>query len=272
MSRSVAWLILIILCFTLIPAEGSAESFSLSKNWSLNIQEKIGGATYAEKEQTIKSEWRNIYYRSDVGLDNLRDHSTAIKVIANLGFFAVPTNTETWHVNNIKYQTNDMGFWGITPGLELGYQFNNLDSQKRCSFAPFLGYNYKHIKFKRTNFNILNIITSRDIVSEAYDIHYLDLGTYWDYKVGEKWGAFSRISYGFVLSNKADNSALGIVNGGGGYIIKTDLGLEYQLNDKSSVGFGGFFEIQKLEGGSKGNVIWPDNYLDTYGVLVNYKI
>lgn len=262
--------LLFIFCWLLLLPEGRAEGISPPKRWSFSVDNRVGGATYEEKESTITSEWRNIYFRTDLGFDNLDDHNTALKIKTNLSFFITPADTETWHVSDVKYQTNDMDFLGINPGLEAGYQFNNLSS--RCSFAPFLGYNYKRIKFDRTNFNIIDTITSRDVVSEIYDIHYVDLGTYWDYVIDKKWDIFSRVSYGYVLVNNADNSALGKIDGGGGYLVKTDLGLEYQLDKGGSISFGGFFELQHLEGGSKDNVIWPDNDLNTYGVLIKYKV
>lgn len=244
---------------------------SLLEGWQFNIDNKLGAATYEEEESDIEGEWSNFYYRLDASLDNLRNLEVPFKLKAGLGYFLVPTDTETWYIKDIQFQTNDMDFWGLNPCLEAGYRFGT-GLEQTLSLTPFVGYGYKHIKFKRTNFNILNLITSSEVVSETYSIHYLGLGCYLDYALNERWGIFSRLAYNYVINNKADNSVLGKIDGGGGYLTQADLGLEYRLNEQSSLALGGFVELQHLRGGETQTVIWPDNDLNSYGGLISYKL
>jgi hypothetical protein len=250
-----------------------AESFSLRNGWEVNLNNKIGHAIYRENESTLKSKWSNFYYRLDLGVDNFADEDRNIKLLANFGFFIAPTDTETWHVSGVKYQTNDMDFFGINQDLAIGYQFkiSNPRKEEKLIFTPLLGYGYKRIKFKRTNFNVLNIITSREVVSEIYDIHYLSSGFHADYYTNEKWKFFSNFLYGYIFSNKADNSALGTIDGEGGSLFTFDVGMAYSFNDKNRISFGGFAEFQRLKGGETATVIWPDNDFNSYGALMNYS-
>ena len=136
---------------------------------------------------------------------------------------------------------------------------------------PFLGYGFRLIGFERTNFNILNIITSREVVTEKYYIHHIDAGLRLDKPLTEKWGISVSGLLGYVFYNQADNSALGKVDGSGGYLVDGNINLSYSLTNSSRLIFGGFVEKEDLKGGEKGDIIWPDNDLDIYGANIGVK-
>jgi len=136
-----------------------------------------------------------------------------------------------------------------------------------------LGYGFGFDNFKRSNFNILDIITLRDTVSEKYYLHHADIGFMAKQKINDKFNVSGAFSYGYIFYNQANNSILGSIKGKGGYLFDVNLGVGYYLTDCLKLSLGGFVELQHLKGGTKDDVIWPDNDLNTYGgeAGVRYK-
>lgn len=238
-----------------------AASFAVAENWSVDLENKIGGAHYTESFDNVDSKWNAFYYKGILSANYFKEGS----IVGRLDFAMPVTSSseESWNVSGIKYQTNDMMFWGMESNIELGYAFPIV--KEKLDLAPIGAYGFSFTRFTRTNFNILNIITSTAIVDEDYWVHHLDIGGKLVYKASDKWTADLKGLYGFVVYDSAHNSEYGTLKGGGGYIIKTELNVAYLFADNLAVSCGAFFDMQHLKGGTSGSIVWPDNDLYTYG-------
>jgi hypothetical protein len=231
-------------------------------SWKPEVSIKSGIASYEESEQILRSHWDGFY--SEVLGNLLKEGANDVENALSFSFGQSVTETETWHISDIKYQTNDLNFYRINLKGSLGKILHH-DRYENLRVIPFLGYGFRFINFKRANFNILDIITSHEAVTEKYYIHHLDFGIRLDNKLSSRWSFSGLACFGYVVYNQADNSMLGKVGGGEGYLVDGNINLQYNLNDFWQLIFGGFIELQKLPGGEKGDAIWPDNELNICG-------
>ncbi len=229
------------------------------EGWKISAAIRAGRAEYEEKEQTIKSKYDVIYPEAVLTVNNTT--AGGMDIGADLAFGYSLTDTETWYVSGAEYQTNDMNFYRGDFKGRLGKVIGGED----LSITPFIGYGFRYINFERSNFNILNTITLRDVVTEKYYIQHGDAGIKFIKKFGEKISLYGKGTYGHAFYDKAHNSVLGSIDGDGGYIAEGDLNLGFALSDSCELSLGGFAEYQKLKGGQKSGVIWPDNTLEIYG-------
>lgn len=272
--------ILTFVCFCLftffIMPNSLAEEKSISLWDKLNIipEAEVGAVSYREEGAGLESDWDSTIFKVSLGMVNEDNKSWESEV--KFGYFTALSGKETWKVEGIEYQRNDMDFWGWDFSWNLGYAFNikyytgSSGEQENLTFTPFVGYGYRNIQFSRSNFNVLNLITITKTVDEDYDIHHLDLGL----KVNRQLRNNLNLSLGFlggyVISNEADNSELGEIKGDGGYLIRGFIDLDYKISNvwKISIGFVG--EQQSLKGGESGLIIWPDNKLESYSGFVKF--
>lgn len=233
----------------------------------VNLDSNLGGATYNEKEGGVDSKWAGFYYGGDVNIANCDKKNIEGKL--EFGMFGTSSGTETWNVNGAKYQTNDMYFWGMDFLAEAGWAFNFEDYN--ITLTPLGAYGYKFTRFSRTDFNVLNTITSTAVVDEDFNVHHLDIGGKIDYAPNKKLNLYAKSRFGFVVCNSADNSALGDISGDGGYIVDTEFGINYFFTENMGLNLTGFADLQRLKGGSSSNLIWPDNNLNVYGGTIGVK-
>jgi len=238
--------------------------------WEVSIDDSMGVALYSENDSIagsdIKGDWKAFYNKTTISVSNY--DGEGIEGEVRYGMFLTPKAEETWDINSVRYQTNDMSFWGIDTGFDIGWGFsfegvsdfaeNNID----ITLTPLVGYRWKFFRFSRTNFNVLNIITSTETVDEDYNIHCLDLGGRIGIDLGEKWEVFAKPIFGLVLYDSAKNSSLGTIKGDGGFLFNMDTGVNYKISENLVLGVMFTTEIQRLQGGTKDNIIWPDNSLD----------
>lgn len=238
--------------------------------WEFDAKFKPAGAGYKEKEANVKSDFKVFYPEFLFSAARHFDYDIPVAVDFSIGQSA--TAKETWYISDMKYQTNDLNFFRANLKGNVGKTFY-LDESRQFGLTPFLGYGFRFINFQRSNFNILNLITIRDTVNEKYYIHHGDIGFRANQKINDKFGISGALSYSYVFYNEADNSILGKIKGKGGYLFNVNMGMEYYLTDSIELLLGGFVELQHLKGGTKNDIIWPDNDLNTYGgeVGVKYK-
>ncbi len=248
-------------------APAQATESQENKAWTMEADIRAGAAQYKEKESTISSSFNAFY--PELFLTAAHEGENGLQTALGFSFGGTTTDTEKWFINGVEYQTNDLYFYRINAKASIGKILYS--ENKDFKAVPFLAYGFRFIDFNRTNFNILNIITSRDIVTEKYYIQHIDFGVNFDKKFNDKFSVSGLASYGYVFYNQAHNSALGDINGSGGYLAEVNVNLGYSLNKSWQLIFGGFGEWQKLKGGEKDNVLWPDNRLDIYGGNIGAK-
>jgi hypothetical protein len=230
--------------------------------WSVAIKTKIGMARYEENEQTVSSDYNAFY--SEVSCAVVNQNQGDIEKAINLSYGQSITDKETWKISDLEYQTNDLDFYRLNFGASIGKVLYS-DRYQNLRVVPFLGYGFRYINFERSDFVILSAITLRDVVNEEYYLHHADCGVKFDFPISTKWNVAGLGSFGYVFYNQADNSVLGKIDGGGGYIVNGNIDLRYAISDAWQLIFGGFVELQSLNGGQKGSIIWPDNDLNIYG-------
>lgn len=230
---------------------------------------RLAKAIYEEKEGTVSSRYKVFYPELSLALAS-KDEQNTEKAIS-LSFGHSLTRREKWFVDQDLRQTNDLYFSRAkieaSIAKELKFSFYGQD----LLLEPYLGAGFIYINFSRTNFNVLNIITSREVVTEKYYLLYPDFGLRLDREIGEGWAIVGLASFGPVLYSRADNSALGSINGDSGYLVKGNFGLRNVLNESCELKFIWFAELQHIKGGSKGDIIWPDNKLDIYGIDIGMQ-
>jgi len=237
--------------------------------WHILTNLKVGAANYKEEEQTVSSDYKAVY--SEFLCAAVNQSNNDIEKAIDFSFGQSTTDTETWYISDIKYQTNDLDFYRINLKGSIGKILYS-DKYKNLQVVPFLGYGFRYINFKRADFNILDIITFREVVTEKYSIHHCDFGLKFNNALGDKWNIFGLGSFGYVFYNQADNSYLGKTDGAGGYLFDGNINLQYSLSDSWQFIFGGFFELQNLNGGQKSDVVWPDNKLNIYGGNIGIRL
>lgn len=243
-----------------------------SMAWEIDFDTYLGGAIYKESESTVDSDWTAFYNKSTVYLGDY-DNKT-IEGDIRFGMSYTSTGTETWDISGVEYQTNDMKFWEMDTGVDLGWAFPvELDQDTKLAITPLVGYRWRFIRFTRENFTILNTITIRETIDEDYNLHFLDLGGRIAVEWQKNFEFFAKPIFGIVLYNATDNSELGTVKGDGGFSFRLDTGINYAFTENIVAGVSFTMELQRLKGGESGNILWPDNSLDTYGgtIAVKYR-
>lgn len=240
--------------------------------WEISFDNYIGGAIYKESESSVESDWSAFYNKSTVKVADYDNKNVEGDLHFGMGVSA--TGEETWDINGVEFQRNDMRFWDIDTGIDLGWAFSfPVGEETNVTLTPLVGYRWRFIRFTRENFTILNVITIRETIDEDYNIHFLDVGGRFSVTPGEKLEFFAKPVFGIVLYNSADNSELGTIEGDGGFAFSLDTGINYAIKENIILGLMFSCEIQRLTGGESGNVLWPDNSLDTYGgkISLSYR-
>ncbi|MFH0858734.1 MAG: hypothetical protein V1842_04265, partial [Candidatus Omnitrophota bacterium] len=227
-----------------------------------------GIAEYEEDEQGVTSEFESEYGQLTLTALNRNDNDVEKTVSVSMG--TALEDGETWYVNSAKYQSNDLDFYKGDFLATIGKILYS-DRYSGLRAIPFVGYGFRYFKFERSNFNILNLITLREVVTEEYYLHHFDCGLKLENDLNDRLQIQGMGGIGYVFYNQADNSSLGKVDGSGGYIIDAGLGLRYLMSDSWKLILAGFMERQYLNGGKKGNVIWPDNDLNIYGANIGMQ-
>lgn len=244
--------------------------------WEISVDDTLGGAVYKEEDSSagfdLDSDWKAFYNKTTLYLADYDNKN--IEGEARFGFAATAAGEETWDINTSEYQTNDMSFWGTELGFALGWAFQGVVMDDvDMTFTPLLGYKWKFIRFTRSNFNILNIITIRETIDEDFNVHSIDFGFKLNGEFRKKFELYIKPIFGLAFYNSAYNSVLGTVEGDGGYLLDIDVGMNYVFTEHFSLGAMFRTEFQWLEGGSEGNIIWPDNTLEIFGgtIKATYK-
>jgi len=242
-----------------------AEDYAAFPGWELTAELQGGGAEYEEHASSVDvdSKWNDFFGRVNLSLGNydLERFEGGIKG----SLFGTLEDTEKWYLNGSLYQNNDMYFTGGSFLAEAGIAIGDKEKPGMLIFTPLVGYGYNRNHFVRSNFVTSGTVSELGEVSEDYDVHYIDFGGKLNFVFNEKMLVDLRASCGVVVDNEADNSLLGTVDGHGGYIPKFDGKLKLVTGPDSSLNIGGFCEHQHLEGGTSGNVEWPDNDLLLWG-------
>ena len=136
--------------------------------WKLEAEMKSGVAYYEESESNLDSEWDALYAEIELMLS--RDFPNDIQVTLAASYAqSIGDEEEAWDVGGRRFQTNDMEFFRTNLQGTLGKILYS-ERYKELRVIPFLGYGFRYIDFERTNFNILNTITSTSVVDEEYYI------------------------------------------------------------------------------------------------------
>lgn len=238
--------------------------------WEVAFDSFIGGASYEENEGVVDSDWSAFYNKNTVSLGDYDNEE--IEGDVHFGMSVSATATETWNISGTEFQTNDMSFWGMDTGADIGWAFStDMGDDAKITLTPLLGYRWKFIRFTRENFTILNTITIRETIDEDYNLHFLDLGGRVGAEFGDQVEIFAKPIFGIGLYNGADNSELGTIDGDGGFLFNLDTGINYLASEDLVVALAFSCEIQRLTGGESGNIIWPDNSLVAYGATIGVK-
>lgn len=262
-------LVLVILCVMICSA-------SCSYAWEMSIDNYAGGALYQESDSAtgteVRSDWKAFVYKYNIAFSKYDNQNVQGEIF--YGMAVTSKATETWNINGTEYQTNDMSFWGLDTGLAIGWAFPiKISEEVDIALTPLVGYRWKFERFTRSNFVILRRITITETVDEDYSIHTIDVGGRVNFKFNEHVDFFIKPIFGIVFYNGARNSVLGTIDGTGGFLFDADAGISYSITENFIIGAAFRMELQRLDGGTKGNMIWPDNQLDMYGgtLTVKYK-
>ena len=243
--------------------------------WQVSVDNTMGGAIYKEDQTlgryNVASDWSGFYNKTTFRLGDFDNEDFEGDI--HFGMFFTSRATEKWDVNEIEYQTNDMSFWGLDTGLDVGWAFpikaisDFAPEELNIVLTPLVGYKWKFMRFSRSKFDTINTITVAETVDEDYNIHCLDVGGRLSLEIDDRWEVFAKPIFGIVVYNGANNSELGTINGGGGLVFDFDTGVNYEITEDLVLGAMFAMEIQRLTGGTNdaGTIMWPDNSLDVYG-------
>jgi hypothetical protein len=190
----------------------------------------------------------------------------------DFGMGFTPDANEDWEISNTLFQSNDMRFWELENNIELGYVIPVLADD--IPIAPLIGYGWRFTRFERSNFNLANLTLSSESIEEDFWTHHLDTGLRLSFRTKDNdFRVTLKGIFGFILYSSAYNNAFDttIEGGNGSFLVKVDLGVEYDVTEHISFTASGFTGIQHIEGSTKNNIVWPDNDLNTYGATIGMR-
>ncbi len=231
------------------------------KGWQMTSDVEIGTLSYEEDASSVgvTSDLGSSYGKLNIEYGESNEEQLEAGI--HISLFQSLEDEENWHLGGFGLiQTNDTDLWGVNASANLGWAFVIHDEiEESVILTPYAGYGYRFWEFSRSNFNVLGTVVEVGEVSEDYNIHYLDFGSRLIWNVSRKTSFKVGWGYGWVRFTEANNSELGKIEGEGGRIIQWDVALSYLFSENVAA-FAGFgFESQNLDGGTSGNVIWPDN-------------
>src|SRR3989338_4385142 len=185
------------------PSVSSPSPAAASQRWQLALDSRAAVATYKEHQQTVTSDFTTPYPELVGTLTYHGSRGLTSSLQGSIGHSL--TSTETWDINGIHVQTNDLDVSRVTLNAQLGKQLPSSDPGQLASTA-FLGYGVRSLRFVRSNFNILDIITIRDTVTESYWIQHVGGGLQINLRPAERLQVTSASSLYWVFFNEADNS------------------------------------------------------------------
>lgn len=240
--------------------------------YEISFDNYMGGATYGEDDtqngSELNSSWGSFVYKGNISASKYDNKNLQGELF--YGMSVSGKAKETWNINGSERQTNDMSFWGIDTGAAVGWAFPvKITGNTGTTATPLIGYRYKFTRFTRQNFVILRRINITDIVDEDYNVHSLDLGARVNFQLNDKCNVYVKPIFGIVVFNNAHNSEAGTVGGSGGFLFNFDAGLGYAFTKNLTLNAGFRMELQRLCGGTTGNLIWPDNTLQNYGGTIS---
>jgi hypothetical protein len=280
LSRSSILQALCILTCTVFPAHAQAQQYVSAKQfageyeqelrenqedkalWQVNVDGTIAQATYSEKESGLKSDFTALYLQA--GCSIIRTSPSDVENIIRMSYGSSVTDTEQWDVNGIEYQNNDLSISRFALDISAGKKLFS-ERYKPLSVVPYVDYGFRYLNFERSNFDIINAILIRDTVNEQYYIQQIGAGIKAEYALSNAWsiGGYAQCSYPFY--NVADNSVLGNINSAGGLCIDGALQMSYRFLPSWLITGSGEVQYQGINGGSDGNIIWPDNQFMAVG-------
>lgn len=251
-----------------LPPLAPLPSALTGKPWTFSIDTGLGWVKYREREQTLESAFDTFFTEAVGTLARRGPSDTEITLRGGAGITL--TDTETWDLNDAHAQTNDLSFHRFTFEGRFGKWFDAPDGSPLRT-QPFVNYGARYLRFERSRFAVANALTIRDTVDESYWVHHLGGGVRVVARPSERWEVDSAASLGWVFRNTAKNSVLGTVDGGGGVVAGFSLGAACRLAPDWRMKIAGSVDVQDLEGGETGTVIWPDNTLQVLGGNVEFE-
>lgn len=230
--------------------------------WNFTGKLNLAAAYYEEDEQGIKSDFNAFY--PEVSFSAEKEIEGDLQFMANTSFGMSLKEDETWKLNGLEFQRNGLDFSRFNIGAGFGkILYSNRDKNLRA--IPYIDYRFRYIYFSRSNFTIFSTPANVDPISEKYYLHNLGVGLKVDKKFNDKVGMLGSLGFGYFVYNAAHNSALGTVEGSGGYLAYGSLDFTYSLTGSWNLLGGAFVDYQHLSGGEKSGVIWPDNTMTIFG-------
>ncbi|MFH1317416.1 MAG: autotransporter outer membrane beta-barrel domain-containing protein [Candidatus Omnitrophota bacterium] len=256
-----------------------SSSFAYAGVWEVSADHYVGAAIYSERDTfegtNVESDCKSFYEKVTL---NFGDYDKeGLECGVHYGMFFTAGATETWDIDSVQFQTNDMRFWGLDTSFDVGWAFPIEGISDFCYnpinmvVTPFVGYRWKFIRFTRDDFNLMDAIVITETVDEDFYVNSIDVGGKLDFEIGDKLNLFIKPILGMVIYNTAYNSVLGSIDGSGGLYFDGTVGLDYAITDDVTLGLSFRTELQRLQGGEKDGMIWPDNSLDTYGGNISIK-
>lgn len=222
---------------------------------------KMASANYKEKQDQVESNFHAFYPEGVLSISKKTRNDW--EFAGDFSYGQTDTRTETWNVDGIQVQHNDLDFSRANGRVSLG-KILHWDRIKPLKVTPFVNYGFRYIDFVRNHFDFLGIRTDTE-VTEKYYIHYAGGGLKLDTKLTNRLHLLGTGSCAYVFYNRAHNSLLGNIDGDGGIIADGSLNMEYSINNLWKIVGGGFAEFQSLNGGTSSIAFWPDNTLNIFG-------
>ncbi len=261
-------IVLLLLVFVVASYIYADSGSAIHKPWQVKTMFRVGYTTYKEKVAPIKTDYDSVYLEGKVSA--VYEAKNGLQALFDLSGGGSIENGEDVKVAGIDYQTDDMYFYRASPRVGLGWVFY-LDESKNTSIAPFGAYTFRFTDFRRKNFVVLGTPLSGSASEKVY-LHCGGGGLKFNAKLNEKFSLDISGACAYIFSSQADNSVAGItIDGDGGFVAEGDVNLEYALSDSCKLIFGGFADVQNVDGGSSGGWIWPDNKLHTFGGNIGLK-
>jgi hypothetical protein len=231
---------------------------------------KFGVASFYQEDGIVDSKWIGFFYEGLISIGHYDEEGLIGG--AEIGFPVSARAEEEWIERGVEVQTNDMNLWGINTNFELGWAFPTIIvNDLEIGFAPLVGYGLSYFKLKRSNEEITRRITGVAVVDESQIYHHLDIGAKLYWFASDTITVNLKSMVGFIVYNESDNSQLGTLTGGNGYLVKMEGGIDYHATRDIVFNLDAFGEVRRIKGATSGNFTWLDTNFNTFGGKLGVK-
>jgi len=245
---------------TPLPAAGDWPDPDREVAWTVSTSVDVGAARHKERSelQDLKSQWDSTFVRPRLVAD--ARGKTGFEACVELSGFWTDEEEETSRRDGAKISENEMDITGYEiRGLAgWGVTFDEVGR-----FSLLGGVAFRNVEVERKFSDGDSAKLDSDLLLAEVELRArLPIPRSMMLKVPAAFEA--RASWGWLLDPEVEAEGE-TVEGDRGWLLRLRAGFDVEINPRTSLYLGGFWEVLDITGGTKGAAEWPDSETKTGG-------